>query len=145
MAENSLKDLSINWVIGGLLLFSLLAFAITFMYNNNSTGLNDGTNTIFNGSYSNLSNNLVEVRTDANTLLNITANTNPEVSDLGSRDSVAVSYSATGSSKSFWTTSRSLLGWVFAGTVGQILTGVIGGAIGLLGLFYIWRFIKTGT
>ena len=144
MADEGLKDFTVTWITGGLLVFCLLAFAITFIYNNNSDALNDGTEDIFNDGYTNFSNKLVATSEDSNSLLNITANTNPEVSDLGSRDSVAVGYSSTGSATSFFSSSKKLISWVFSGTSGTILLGVIGGLVGLLGVFFIWRFIKNG-
>lgn len=143
MADEGIKDFIITWVSGGLLLFCLLAFAISFTYNNNQDALNDGTGDIFNEQYTTFSNRLISVN-NTNNLLNITANTNPEVSDLGSRDSVAVSFEATGSARYYWDVSKKLIAWVFAGTAGQIILGVVGGIIVFLTVFYIWKFIKNG-
>ena len=145
MAETGLKDFTINWIIGGLLLFCLLAFSLTFIYNNNSSALDGGTGDIFDESSDGFSGQLYGSPEDSNTLLNITSNTNPEVSDLGSRDSVAVSFEAKGSATSYWEGSKSLLSWVFSGTAGKILLGVFGGIIGFTSLFFLWRFIRTGT
>jgi len=145
MGDEGLKDFTINWMMAGLLMFCLLAFAITFVYNNNTTALDDGTGDMFDINYESSSNNLLETTENSNSLLNITANTNPEVSDLGSRDSVAVSYKAKGEATSYWDTSKLLLSWVFSDTQGKILLGAIGGMIGFLSLFYIWRLIRTGT
>jgi len=142
--EEGIKDFTINWIIAGLLMFCLLAFAITFMYNNNPNGLNDGTGDIINGSYNDYSTKLIESPEDSNTLLNITSNTNPEISQLGSRDSVAVSFQTAGSATSYWKSSKALLSWVFSGTSGKILLGSIGGIFGFLVVYYIWRFIRNG-
>ena len=144
MADDGLKDFTTNWMLGGLLMFCLLAFAISFVYNNNSDALNGGTNDIFDASSDEISSKLYSSSEDSNTLLNVTSNTNPEVSDLGSRDSVAVSYEAKGTATSYWESSKILLVWVFSGTAGKILLGVFGGMIGFLSLFYIWRFIRIG-
>jgi len=144
MAEEGMKDFTINFIIGGFLMTCLLIFSITFMYNNNPDGLNDGTGKVLNNSYNSFSSKLIKSPEDSNKLLNITANTNPEVSDLGSRDSVAVSFDAYGSSKSFFESSKSLLSWVFSGTSGKLILGTIGGIIVLLGVFYIWSLIRTG-
>ena len=144
MAEEGIKDFTVNWIIGGLLMFCLLAFAITFIYNNNPQGLDDGTGDIFDDSYNNYSTKLIESSEDSNTLLNITSNTNPEISDLGSRDSVAVSFQTAGGATSYWKSSKKMLTWVFSGTSGKILLGSIGGIIGFLAIFYIWRFIRNG-
>ncbi len=123
-------------------MFCLLAFAITFVFNNNTTALDDGTGDIFSTSYDNISNNLYESSEDSNTLLNITSNTNPEISQLGSRDSVAVSFQTKGSATSYFEQSKLLLSWVFSGTAGNIILGVFGGLIGFLAMFYIWRFVR---
>ena len=144
MATDDLRSFTVNGVLGGLLLTCLLAFAITFFAYNNPTGLSDGTEDVFSRSYSNVTNYISEVETDANTLLNITANTNPEVSDLGSRDSVASGYSAMGTGKGSWETAKDLVAWVFRGTTGQILLGVIGGIIGIVAMFFIVRWIRQG-
>jgi len=144
MGDENLKDFTVNWIIGGLLLFCLLAFSITFMFNNNPTGLSDGTSEIFSESYDNYSSNLLDSEESADSLLNTTANTNPEVSDLGSRDSVSVGFEGAGKPRSLWTNSKYLLSWVFSGTVGSILMGVIGGLVGITMTFFIWRFIRNG-
>jgi len=144
MAEENLKDFTVNWVVGGLLLFSLLTFAITFMYDNNSIGLDDGTGDIFDQDYSVISNGLEELPADSNYMLNITSNTNPEVSDLGSRDSVSTAFGAKKTASASWDNSKKLLSWVFSGDSGKILLGTIGGILAFLSLFYIWRFIRSG-
>lgn len=142
MAEENLKDFTTNWIVGGLLVFCLLTFAITFIYHNNSTALNDGTGNVFNQQYNNDSARLTETPSDANSLLNITANTNPEISNLGSRDSVSTSFGAKKSATNNWKSSKKLLEWVFSGDSGEILLGVIGGLLAFLSMFYIWRFIR---
>jgi len=142
LAEENLKDFTTNLIIGGLLMFCLLAFAITFIFNNNTSALDGGTGDIFSTSYDNISTNLYESSEDSNTLLNITSNTNPEISQLGSRDSVAVSFQTKGSAISYFEKSKLLISWVFSGTAGSILLGVIGGLLGFLSMFFIWRFVR---
>jgi len=144
MADEGMKDHVMTFIVGGLLMFCLLLFAITFSYNNNSNALNDGTGSIFDKASNNISSRLISSSQDSNSLLNITSNTNPEVSNLGSRDSVAVSFESSSTPKYYWDTSKDLIKWVFSGTTGDILIGTFGGIIGFLTLFYIWRFIKTG-
>ena len=144
MGDESLKDFTINWMLGGFLIACLLFFSITFVYNNNADALNDGTSEIIGVSSTNISNELYELSDESNELLNVTSNTNPELSELGDRASVAVGFSAKGSGTSYWESSKSLLSWVFSGTSGKMLLGVIGGMIGFLSLFFLWRFIRTG-
>ena len=146
MAQDNIKDFTLTWVLAGLLLTCLLGFAIRFMYVNNPTyGYGSDTDGVFSEVYGNQQTALVELPEDSNLLLNITSNTNPEVSDLGSRDSVATSYSATGTAKNFWTQSRKMISWVFSGTTGALLLGVIGGLIGLLTWYFIVKLIRGGS
>lgn len=143
MTEDNLKDFTINWIITGLLTTCLLMFAITFMYSNNPTGLDkDGTGNIFNSSKTNLNSKLVGMGTESDEVLNLTAEMDPEKSQLGSRESVSSSFSIFSSGRSIWTQSMSLLSWVFQGDVGKILIGTIGGMIGLLGVYYISKFVR---
>lgn len=143
MTEDNLKDFTINWIITGLLTTCLLMFAITFMYSNNPTGLDkDGTGNIFNSSKTNLNSKLVGIGTESDEVLNLTAEMDPEKSQLGSRESVSSSFSIFSSGRSIWTQSMSLLSWVFQGDVGKILIGTIGGMIGLLGVYYISKFVR---
>lgn len=144
MGQNDLRSFTINGVLAGLLLTCLLAFAIGFMFYNNPGGLGDDADFVFNQSYTNSTNRLLETSEDADTLLNITSNTNPEISDLGSRDSVATSYSATGTAKGSWQSTRLLVSWVFTGTQGKLLLGVLGGLFGLLAYFFIYKHIRQG-
>ena len=143
MTEDNLKDFTINWIITGLLTACLLMFAITFMYSNNPTGLDkDGTGNIFNSSKTTLSSKLIGMETETDGVSELTADMDPEKSQLGSRESVSSSFSIFGSGKSIWTQSRYLFSWVFQGDVGEILVGTIGGIIGLLGVYYIYKFVR---
>jgi len=144
MAPTSLKEFSVNWVLFGLLFFCLLTFSISFMYFNNPDGLGDTTE-FFNGSATDIQTNLVALPTDTDALLNITAVTDPEVSFLGSRDSIATTYGITGASKGFFTKMKVFMGWILTGTSGQLLIGVFGGLFGLASLYWITKWIRTGT
>lgn len=144
MAADDLNSFTMQGVVGGLLLVCLLSFAIGFMYLNNPIGLGD-TSVILESTYESSSNRLTESPQDADALLNITSNTNPEVSDLGSRDSVATSYSATGTAKGSFEAAKDLISWVFTGTTGKILLGTITGIIGLLSYFFIYKHIRQGN
>ena len=144
MAVNNLKEFSTQWIVGGLLMVCMMFFTISFMFHNNPTGLGTDSDSIFEETQSEYSTSLLASSSDADVLLNITANTNPEVSNLGSRDSVATSFSATGSAKQYWISSRNLIGWIFSGTTGKMLLAVIGGLIGLLSYFFITKHIRTG-
>ena len=142
--EDNLKDFTINWILVGFLTFCLMAFATTFMYNNNPTGLGSDADSIFSDTYDDFSSQLISSSTDSDTLLNITANTNPEASNLGSRDSVATSFKAKSSATGYWESSKILISWVFSGTTGNMIISVFAGIIGLLSYFFITKHIRTG-
>lgn len=144
MSEENIKDFTINWIVLGLLGFCLISFAISFMYNNNPIGLGDSAEGIFTQTQSNLSTRLYQTPADADKVLNITANTNPEAGDLGSRDSVASSYSVSGTGRGFFETTKIFIAWVFVGEMGQMLVAVFGGLIGFLAVYFIVKWIKNG-
>jgi len=144
MAAEDLRGFTMQGVVGGLLLTCMLAFAIGFMFVNNPTGLGDS-ESVLQSSYTGSSDRLYETDDEADILLNITANTNPEVSDLGSRDSVATSYSATGTAKGSFESAKELISWVFTGEMGKLLLGVLTGIIGLLSYFFIYKHIRQGN
>jgi len=145
MAINTMKDFTIQWVLVGFLITSLLAFAISFTFYNNPLGLSDGSEDVFGDSYSDTSSLLTASNTEANELLNITANTNPEIGDLGSRDSVAVAYKAKGSATGYFDSAKNLMAWVFSGTIGKMLLVVIGTILTLISGFLIAKLIRTGN
>jgi len=144
MSEDNLKDFTINWIVTGLLLTSLIAFTVFFMLNNNPIGLGDDADTVLTITSAGISSKLLEVSGDSDVVLNITANTNPEVSDLGSRDSVASAYSMKGTGTSYWEGSKTLLAWIFSGAIGEMLIVIFGGIIGFLAFYYIVKFIRNG-
>ncbi len=143
MADNNLKDFSINWVLFGLLFFCLLSFAVSFMFNNNPLGFGDSGD-FFEDTALNMQGKLLALPNNSNALLNITSETNPEISDLGSRDSVATSYGIMGTSKGFFESSKIFMGWVLTGTVGQLLVSVFGGLFSLVALYFITKWIRNG-
>ena len=142
--EENLKDFTINWIVTGLLLTSLIAFTVFFMLNNNPIGLGDDADTVLGSTSDDISSRLLDVSGDADVVLNITANTNPEVSDLGSRDSVASAYSMKGTGTGYWEGSKTLLAWIFSGAIGEMLIVIFGGIIGFLAFYYIVKFIRNG-
>jgi len=142
MADKDIKDFTINWVLVGLLVFSLLAFAVSFVTNNNPDALGDTKGT-FDSSYSNLQDSLLEVEGDTNLQTNISADLQSEESQLGTRAAASTSYGLMGTGVGFWRNIKSLLSLVFSGLVGQIVIGVFGGLIGIAALYYIIKLIKS--
>jgi len=145
MADESLKDFTVGWVLTGLLLTSLLTFTIIFMYNNNPIGLGDDASYIFNSSQTDLNTQLYQVDSDSNELLNITSKSNPEASFLGSRDSVATSYGLRGGAVSNWQKIKIFMAWVLTGDIGKMLITVFSGIIGTISLYYITKWIRNGN
>ncbi len=145
MSETGLKDFTINWVLTGTLMICLVAFAIAFMFSNNPGGLGNDADNVFGNTGDNLESNLLGLVESSDTLLNITSNTNPEASELGSRDSVSTSFEAKGSATDYWESGKNLMSWVFSGTTGALLISVFSGIIGFLAFFYITKFIRQGA
>ena len=141
MGVENLKDFNVQWVLFSLLFFSLMTFTLPFMYNNSPDALGDSGD-VFSGYNDNIRSTLVAVEGDSNDLLNLSSQTNPEVSDLGSKDSVASSYGVYGSSKSFIDQIKLFFSWVIVGTAGEILTAVFIGLFGMIGLYFIWKVIR---
>jgi hypothetical protein len=144
MAEENLKDFAINWIISGLLVFSMMSFAIVFMFNNNPGGMGDETDETFSKTVSNVSGGLYKTPTDSDTILNITANTNPEASDLGSRDSVATAYGIKATGTGFFESLKIFISWVLVGDMGKMLIAVFGGLTGLISVYFIVKWIRNG-
>lgn len=144
MAEENIKEFVVNWVVLGVLIVSLMSFTISFMYNNNPLGLGSQADSILNSTASGVSTKLYQSQQDADVVLNITANTNPEASDLGSRDSVSASYSAGGTGKGFFESIKLFLAWILVGDIGKMLIAVFGGIIGFSVFYYIYKLIRNG-
>jgi len=145
VALDNLKDLSSHFMILGILLFCMIAFVVGFMYNNNPSGLGDDADEHFVDTFSKLENQLLESPDSSDSLLNITSTTNPEASQLGSRDIVTTSFAAKGSATNYWESGKQLISWVFTGTLGKMLLSVFGGLIGLISYFAITKHIRTGV
>ncbi len=144
MVDNNIKQFTVSWILFGVLFFSLLSFAITFMFNNNPTGLGDAGD-FFNNTQTGLSSKLFEVPPDSNALLNITSKANPEASFLSSRDSVATSYGLIDTGQGFFESTKIFLSWVITGTAGKMLIAVFGGLFSIVALYFITKFFRTGT
>lgn len=143
MAEDNIKDFTINWVIIGVLFFCLISFAISFMYYNNPTGLGNDTEK-FTGAESGLNTQIYAIEGSADRVLNITANTNPEASQLGSRDSVAAAYQTRETANGIWDSMKIFMAWIFTGTLGKMLIAVTTGILGFASVYYIVKWIRTG-
>ena len=144
MATDNIKEFTVQWVLFGLLFFCLLSFAISFTFNNNADGLGDSKG-VFDTLQANLSSRLIETEDSGNAILNISSETNPEVSDLGSRDSVATSYGLVGNARGFFSTTKVFLGWIIEGEAGKILVSTLGGLFAFLAFYFIYKSIRQGS
>ena len=143
MVVDNLKDFSMQWIMFGLLFFSLLTFTISFMFNNSPDAL--GTSGDKFDTYSaDIKSKLVAVEEDSNELLNISSQNDPEVSNLGSKDSVATSYSITGTSRSFLSSIKLFMGWIITGDAGKVLVSIFVGMFGILSIYFITKWIRNG-
>lgn len=145
MAQDNLKEFTVEWVIFGLLFTCLVSFAVSFMFFNNPIGLDAGTSSILATAETDGVSNLLEIPTNSDVVLNITAQTNPEASFLGSRDSVATGFSATDEARNSWVLTKNLIAWTFSGDIGKMLLAVFGGLIGYLMFYFTFKWIRTGT
>lgn len=144
MVEDNLKDFVVNFIITGLLFFSLISFASLFMFSNNPTGLTEDELSMFNKTANNMSSKLLRVSDDSDRILNITSNTNPEAGDLGSRDSVASAFETKKTAIGFWDSSKIILRWIFTGDAGKMILASFGGIIGFLAIYFVVKWIRNG-
>ncbi len=143
MAQDTLKDYTVQWILMGLLFFSLMTFAILFTANNNPNALDDKMRNVFNDTTEGISSRLQLLPKDSNIVLNVTSKTNPEESYLGSQDTVSTGYKYHGTVKGFFQATLSFFKLMF-GDAGSIVLTVMGGLIGFLGVYYIYKWIKGG-
>jgi len=142
MADDNLKDFSVQWVFFGLLFFCLLSFAVMFVANNNATAFGDSSGKF---DASKLQGNLTGTPVKIDALLNISAESDPEVSDLGSKDSVAASYGLKGTSTGFIQSTQMFMSWIFPGTGGTVFISVLVTITGLLAFYFITKWIRVGA
>lgn len=144
MPNENLKDFTIEWIVFGLLFFSLMTFAGLFVGANNPAAFGDTQGSFYKYS-ADIQSRLVGVENNTNLLLNVSANTNPEESFLGSRDSVATSYGIMGTAKGFLDSTKLFMGWILTGTAGQILITVFVGMFGTISIYLITKWLRTGA
>lgn len=128
----------------GVVLFCLISFATIFMVQNNPIGLGEDASAQLGLTYDNLSSSIFQLPDDSDAILNITANTNPTEGFLGSRDSVATSYNLMDMARGFFTSSKTLISWIFGGDIGKMLLAVFGGLFGVFSFYYIVKLIRNG-
>jgi len=144
MSDENLKDFGVSWVQYGVVMFCLIVFAAIFMAMNNPIGLGEEAATQLESTGGNLSSAIFLVPEDVDALLNISADTDPTEGFLGSRDSVATTYGIMDMAHVFFTSSKTLISWVFGGEIGKMLLAIFGGLFGLVSLYWITKWIRNG-
>lgn len=126
MAVDNIKDFGVMFILAAFLFTSLLYFATGFTDKNNPDALGSIDNKFrnFSGEFQS---SLINTREEGNNLFNISAESDPEVSILGSRDSVATAYTYEGNSGSFFDKIGLFFEWVIPGSNGVIIMAVLGG------------------
>jgi hypothetical protein len=142
MADQNIKDFAVNWVLFGLLIFSLLAFTISFIAYNNPDALGD-TQGHFEDSYTDLKDSLIEIESSTESQINVSADLQSDESQLGTRAAASTSYGLMDSGTTFWNKSKNLMAFVFSGLMGQIILGVFGTLIAMTALYYIVKLIRS--
>lgn len=145
MVDENIRDFGSGWIQLGILMFCMITFATIFFATNNPIGLGEEAAEQLGIAENNLSSSIFQITDDTDILLNISANTNPTEGFLGSRDSVASSYGITDIASGFFTSMKTFLSWIFFGVVGQMLLALFGGLFGLYSLYYIIKWVRTGT
>lgn len=145
MAEDNIKDFTINWIIVGILSFCLISFTISFMFYNNPSGLGGDVSSKLTGLSSEFNTELLLVDSKGESVSNITAQTNPEAGLLGSRDSVAAAFETKQSSIGFFKSLKILIAWIVVGDLGKMLVSVFSGFFGFISVYFIVKWIRTGT
>jgi len=142
MAEDNIKDFTITWVLTGVLIFSLLTFALIFTFSNNPSALgeNEQQITIIKG---NLSGSLQEVTNSTNTNFNTSAQLNSKDTSVGTASASSTSYNFAGTGQSKWDIIKQMIAWVFAGTFGQLLIKMLSGLFALAALYYVIKLIRS--
>lgn len=142
MADRDIKDFTYTWVLLGLLVFSMLAFSVTFVVNNNPDSLGDSENT-FQTTKDSLEDSLLETEESLNQQINISADLQSDEDSLGTRAASSSSYGFMGTGTSFFDQMKLLISFVFSGLIGQIIIGVIGGLLAIAGLYYVIKLIRS--
>lgn len=143
MAVDNLKEFGVMFILAGLLFVSLLYFAIGFTANNNPDALGSSEGK-FGDFKDEFESTLIATEAEGNSLLNISAESDPEISNLGSRDSVASSYGIAGNSGGFFNNIRRFFEWVIPGANGIIVMSVLAGIFTFLLVYYVTKWIRNG-
>lgn len=142
MADDNIKDFTLKWVLAGVLVFSLLTFALVFVYNNNSSALGENEEQL-RIITSNFSESLVEIEENIDVQMNSSAQLSSEDTSVGSTSASSTSYNLFGETQSSWTNFKIMLAWIFAGSFGTIVAVILGGILGITGLYYVIKLLRS--
>lgn len=142
MGVDNLKEFGVMFILGAFLFASLLFFSTGFTAQNNPDALGDSADK-FGQFESNITSTLVATESDGNLLLNISAESDPEVSDLGSRDSVATSYKVIDSSGGIFNQFRLFVEWVIPGSNGVFIMAVLAAIFTIAIVYFAIKLIRN--
>lgn len=142
MANDNIKDFSINFIMYGLLFLSLSTFTVLFVTNNNIDAIGNDLLNLTNTTSNSINLNLVATEGTANDISNSTSYTNPEASYLGSKDQVATAFKMTGSAKTSFESSKKMLGIVLDDY--PVLIAVFSGIVIFSMVYFIIKSFRTG-
>jgi len=140
MTDNNLNDLTKTWVTFGFIILAMIAFSGQFI-DENAPGALGSTEGVFNDVSQNMTNNLIEIDTDANEQINISSLVSSENSEQGLFVSTTNSYGFWGSAVKFFQSSFRLIYYVLPQPFAGIMVSVFSGLLIFAGLYYI---IKLG-
>jgi hypothetical protein len=142
MASEDLKSFTITWILFGLLALCLIVTALNLFSNNNSGALTGKYHDLLNETQEDLKIKIYDVNKQSENSLNSTGYTNPEISQLGSKDQVATAFNMMGSSKAMWTSAKNMIGIIIADN--PIILIIFGGIIIFSAIFLIIKLIRVG-
>lgn len=143
MANDNIKDFSINFIIYGLLFLSLSTFTVLFITSNNSNAIGSDLLDTTNNSIVSVNSNLVAIEGTGDSISNTTSFTNPEASYLGSKDQVDTAYKMAGSAKTSFEASKKMLSIVLGDY--PVLIAVFSGIVIFSMVYFIIKLLRVGT
>jgi hypothetical protein len=142
MASEDLKKFAITWILFGTLALCLIITALSLFENNNSNALTGKYKDLLNNTKDDLQIKIYDVDTQGKESFNTSSYTNPEISQLGSKDQVATAFNMMGSSTSMWNSAKSMIGIIIADN--PIILVIFGSIILFTAIFLIVKFIRIG-
>jgi hypothetical protein len=143
MADETLGDFVINYLLFGLLLFGLIGSTLYLISMNNEEAISPEYFSTLNKTKNNIGISFVSSSATADSILNSTSYTDPEASYLGSKDQVASAYNIMGTGKGMWAQSKLMLNVLFSSN--PEIIWIFGAFIVFSAVLLIYKFVRTGS